>query len=195
MKKYSVIPTDTFKELVMNAGVLCTAFDPATGSVRNEDIVGATSGGNTFEAKPNFSDLGDDIDNCPKNTMELKQIDDEEVSISGSMVTVNANLLNSLMVSTTSTVEAGVTHIVPKTELSANNFKTLWWIGDYSDKNTGQDAGFLAIKVKNALSTGGFKVKTDDKKKATFDYEYTAHYSIENPEEVPYEVYLKTGGE
>ena len=52
---------------------------------------------------------------------------------------------------------------------------------------------FIAIKIMNALSTGGFKIKSDDKSKGNFDFEYTGHYSIKNAETVPYEVYIKTG--
>ena len=57
----------------------------------------------------------------------------------------------------------------------------------------GDSAGFIAIKIMNALSTGGFKIKSDDKSKGNFDFEYTGHYSIKNAETVPYEVYIKTG--
>ena len=46
----------------------------------------------------------------------------------------------------------------------------------------------------NALSTGGFKIKSGDKTKGNFDFEYTGHYSIKNPEILPYEVYIRTGG-
>lgn len=65
--KFTQIPQDTFKELVLNAGVLLSAFSPDTAEYDNADIIGATSGGLTFVATPSFSDFGEDIDNCPKN--------------------------------------------------------------------------------------------------------------------------------
>lgn len=65
--KYTQIPQDTFKELVLNAGLLLSAFTPATAEVADNAIIGATTGGLTFAATPTFSDFGDDIDNCPKN--------------------------------------------------------------------------------------------------------------------------------
>ena len=65
--KFTQIPQDTFKELVLNAGVLLSAFSPDTAEYDNADIIGATSGGLTFAATPSFSDFGEDIDNCPKN--------------------------------------------------------------------------------------------------------------------------------
>lgn len=65
--KFTQIPQDTFKELVLNAGVLLSAFSPDTAEVADDTIIGATSGGLTFAATPSFSDFGEDIDNCPKN--------------------------------------------------------------------------------------------------------------------------------
>lgn len=65
--KYTRIPVDTFQKLQMNAGVLARNFDPETGEVAEEDLVGATTGGISFSANSEFTDFGEDIDNCPKN--------------------------------------------------------------------------------------------------------------------------------
>ena len=70
--KYTKIPETTIKNLQLNAGVLLSDFDPETAEVANEAIIGATCGGVNFTAAPSFSDYGEDIDNCPKNMMELK---------------------------------------------------------------------------------------------------------------------------
>ena len=55
--KFTQIPQDTFKELVLNAGVLLSAFSPDTAEVADGTIIGATSGGLTFAATPSFSCL------------------------------------------------------------------------------------------------------------------------------------------
>lgn len=92
--KFTQIPQDTFKELVLNAGVLLSAFSPDTAEYDNADIIGATSGGLAFAATPSFSDFGEDIDNCPKNTKELKRLEGWEVKLSGTFVSVNATNAN-----------------------------------------------------------------------------------------------------
>ena len=194
MNKFSQLPADVFKHVQMNAGVMLSEFDPAVGTVDRDKIIGATSGGNTFEAKPNFTDLGDDIDNCPKNTKQLKKIESVEVTASGDMVSADTDAFKMLMASATVTTTGGVTKLTPTMELTDADFHAVWLVGDYSDVNTGADAGFLAIHLKDALSTGGFKLKTDDKKKGTFSYEFTAHIDLVNPEELPYEIYVKQGG-
>ena len=88
---------------------------------------------------------------------------------------------------------ADPTHIVPRNDLKNEDFGDLWWVGDYSDKNGEKNGGFMAIHLKNALSTGGFSVKTANKSKGQYAFTYTAHYSMEKQDEVPFEVYIKSG--
>ena len=71
MEKSRRIPVNTFQQIGVNAGVLAFDFDTATGAIDEEDLMGATSGGVTFNANQTFTDYGEDIDNCPKNTKEL----------------------------------------------------------------------------------------------------------------------------
>lgn len=197
--KFTQIPTDAFKKLQLNAGILSTDFNPATGALTASNIIGATSGGVTFEATPSFSDFGEDIDNCPKNMKELKVLDSWDAKMSGSFVTMDTNVAKSVIGAATIATD-DQTKVVPRNSIDAKDFKNIWWIGDYSDINEDGSsagkagkAGFIAIKLINALSTGGFKIKSGDKAKGTFDFEYTGHYSIENIDTVPFEIYIKAG--
>lgn len=196
MAKFTQIPTDTFKKLQLGAGILTTAFDPATGALTASNIIGATSGGVSFEATPSFTDFGEDIDNCPKNTKELKKLDSWEAKMSGSFVTMDTTVATSV-IGTAAVASNDSTKVVPRNSVEAKDFKNIWWVGDYSDINedgssTGK-AGFIAIKLINALSTGGFKIQSGDKAKGTFEFEYTGHYSSENIDTVPFELYIKAG--
>lgn len=196
MAKFTQIPTDTFKKLQLNAGMLATEFDPATGELAANNIIGATSGGVSFEATPSFTDFGDDIDNCPKNTKELKRLESWEAKMSGSFVTMDTNTAKSVIGAATIDSD-DATKVVPRNSVDANDFKDIWWIGDYSDVNedgtSAGKAGFIAIKLISALSTGGFKIQSGDKAKGTFAFEYTGHYSIEHIDTVPFEIYIKAG--
>lgn len=196
MAKFTQIPTDTFKKLQLGAGILTTKFDPATGELTASNIIGATSGGVSFEATPSFTDFGEDIDNCPKNTKELKKLDSWEAKLSGSFVTMDTNVATSV-IGTAAVASNDSTKIVPRNSVEAQDFKDIWWVGDYSDINedgsSAGKAGFIAIKLINALSTGGFKIQSGDKAKGTFEFEYTGHYSSENIDTVPFELYIKAG--
>ena len=192
--KFTQIPSDTFKKLQLNAGVLATTFEPATGTLTATNVIGATTGGISFEATPEFEDFGEDIDNCPKNTMELKKLTSWEVVLSGTFVTMDTAVAKS-MTGAADIDGSDPTKVVPRNDVDVeNDFSDIWFVGDYSDENTGKSAGFIAIRVINALSTGGFKLQTPDKGKGNFEFEYTGHYSMSAQDTVPFEVYVKAGG-
>lgn len=190
--KFTQIPTSTFEELQLNAGILLSEFDPENGSFERENILGATSGGVSFTDVPEYQDFGEDIDNCPKNTKELKQVNSREIKMSGTYITVNTQRAKSL-IAAADVDESDATKITPRDNLEETDFGDIWWVGDYSDKNDETNGGFIAIKLINALSTDGFSLQTGDKSKGQLAFGYTAHYSIEDPSAVPYEMYIKSG--
>ena len=187
--KYTKIPETTFKNLQLNAGVLLSAFNPESATVADESIIGATTGGVNFTATPTFSDYGEDIDNCPKNMKELKKLDSWEITMSGTYVTVDANAVKSLV----GAADASGNKITPRNDLKLTDFTDVWWVGDYSDQNGETNGGFVAIHMMNTLSTGGFAIKSSDNGKGNFAFTYTAHYSMDAQDTVPFEVYVKTG--
>lgn len=190
--KFTKIPSTTFQELQLNAGILATGFTPETGTLESADMLGATSGGVNFKATPTYSDFGDDIDNCPKNMMELKQLDSWDIKMSGTFVTVDTAAAKSLIgPADIGTTDA--TKVTPRNSLATTDFDDIWWVGDYSDKNGAKNGGYIAIHMMNALSTGGFQVKSGDKAKGQFAFEYTAHFSNSAQDTVPFEVYIKAG--
>ena len=188
--KYTQIPANTFQKLQMNAGIFCKSFNPSTGEVSG--LMGATTGGGSFNAAPEFSDFGEDIDNCPKNTKELKHQDDVTITMSSTFVTIDPATAKTMMGAADIDGD-DATHIIPRRDLLSSDFEDVWWVGDYSNINSGSGAGYCAIHIKNALSTGGFQVQSTDKGKGNFAFELTGHYSMENPDIVPYEVYIKAG--
>lgn len=190
--KYSQLPADLFKHIQINAGVIASDFTPDTGELQQGSIVGATSGGVNFTATPTFSDYGEDIDNCPKNMKELKRIDSWEAKASGTFVSVAAATAKLLAAA----ADVAGEKITPRGTLKDSDFSDLWVIGDYSEVNedgTNGKAGFIAIHLLNSLSTGGFQLQTGDRSKGQFAFEFTGHYSMEAPEKVPFELYIKQG--
>lgn len=194
--KFTKLPADTFQKLVLNAGILVDAFTPATGVIGN--LMGATTGGITFNSNPTYQDFGEDVDNCPNGTMELKRIDQFDPAMSGTFLTLTAAVVKDLIGAADIAVGDN-THVVPRDHLIEDDFKDVWWIGDYSDINndggTGstQSAGFLAIHLMNSLNTGGFQITSSKNAKGQMAFDFHGHYSLENIEEVPFEVYCKAG--
>lgn len=179
MPKFTQIPVETFNQLQINAGILLSKFDPSTGPTE-EDKMGATTGGINFAATPTHSDFGEDIDNCPKNTMELKRQDDVEVKLSGTFVTITTESCARLIGAAT----VSGNKVTPLRDLRLTDFKDLHWVGDYG----ATDGSYIHIRVLNALSTGGFQIQSTDKAKGQFAFEFTGHYSMAAQDVVPYEI-------
>lgn len=192
--KFTKIPSDAFQKLQINAGILTTDFTPSTGEIGADGQIGATTGGVNFTATPTFTDFGEDIDNCPKNMKEFKRQDMVEAKMSGTFI--NADTKTAKLLCGAADIDASdTTKVVPRTDLKDSDFTDIWLVGDYSDKNGAKNGGFIAIHMLNALSTGGFQLKTADKAKGQFAFEFTAHYSLAEQDKVPYEIYIKAGTE
>lgn len=180
------IPESTFNELVTEAGLLLSAFDITKAATDmstafgDDDIICATTGGVTVNATPTFSDLGEDIDNCPVNMLELKHLDNWECTISGSALTVSAAALQRFF----GAADVSGEHITLRNSLNTTDFKDVWWVGPLSD------GGYAAVKLSNALSTAGLSLQTSKNGKATTSFTLTGHYSISAQDTVPLECYV-----
>ena len=191
MAKFTKIPTTTFQQLQINAGVILSEFDPASPAVVDAKILGATTGGINFTATPSYIDFGDDVDNCPKNTKQLKRLDDWDVKMSGTFVTISAALAERLAAA----ADLASEKITPRSDLALTDFADLWFVGDYSASNGALNGGYVAIHLMNALSTGGFQIQTADKEKGQFAFEFTGHFSIDAQDTVPFEIYVHAGSD
>lgn len=188
--KYTQIPINTVQTLQMNAGIIAKEFDPETGAVTN--VMGATTGGFSFATNPNYIDLSEDIDNAPANTWQFKRITHYDPTVSGTFLTVTAGTTKELIGS--AEIDSNdETHIIPHSVLTEEDFDDVWVIGDYSDKNTGNNAGYYAIHIMHALNTAGFRWTTTKDGKGQFAFEYHGHYDYEDIDTVPFEIYVKAG--
>lgn len=188
--EFTKMPEDAFENLQLNAGILVDEFTPATATIGN--LLGATTGGIKFSTNPTYSDFGEDVDNCPANMMELKHLDSMDPTMSGTFLTCTPAVIKDLVAAADIDV-SDKTKVVPRSELKTSDFKSVWWIGDYSDKNTGTNAGFLAIHLKRALNQSGFSIQSGKNAKGQMAFEYHGHYSMSAQEEPPFEIYCKKG--
>lgn len=192
--RFTKIPSDAFQRLQINAGILTTDFTPSSGEIGESGQIGATTGGINFTATPTYNDFGEDIDNCPKNTKELKRLDSWDVKITGTFVNADTEIAK-MLCGAADIGTSDTTKVTPRNDLASADFKDIWLVGDYSDKNGETKGGFIAIKLINALSTGGFQLQTADKAKGQFAFEFTGHYSIVAQDTPLFEIYIKAGTE
>lgn len=178
MGKFTVIPQDTFEGMQLDAGVLLKTFTPATPTApTDENIICATTGGINTTCVPTYSDLGEDVDNCPVNMKELKHLDSWECKMS--FTSLGTSKENIRMALGAADIAADTGAITPRRDLKQTDFSDLWWVGDRAD------GGCVAVQLKNALSTGGFSLQTTKSGKGQVSVELTGHVSIEAQDTMP----------
>lgn len=179
MGKFTAIPQSTFEELQLDAGVILKNFTPATPAApKDEDIVCATTGGINVSCVPTYSDMGEDVDNCPVNMMELKHLDGWDCKMAfTSLGTSTESIRLALGAADIDTTDRS--KITPRRDLKQTDFADLWWVGDRAD------GGMVAICLKNALSTGGFTLQTTKNGKGQVSVELTGHVSMSAQDEMP----------
>lgn len=185
-RRFTQIKQDAFEEMQVDAGVIVTSFNPANPVLDRANIIAATTGGITINCKPSFSDWGEDVDNCPNNTKELKNLDDWECSISTTALGTSPESIR-LQLGCADIDVTDTSRITPRRTVSQSDFKSIWWVGDRAD------GGFVAVQLLNALSTDGFSLKTTKKGKGQTSLTLTGHFSIDATDTVPMNFYSIEG--
>lgn len=186
MGMFTVIPQSTFEEMQMDAGVLLKTFNPAQPAApADEAIICATTGGIKVRCTAKYSDLGEDVDNCPNNMKELKHLDSWDCGLEfTSLGTSDESIKLALGAAD---ITAATSKIVPRKDLEQSDFSDIWWVGDRAD------GGLVAVKLKNALSTEGFSLQTTKNGKGQISVNLTGHVSIDHQTEMPMEFYSVAG--
>lgn len=180
--RFTKIPQNAFDALQLDAGMLLKRFNPASPDVQDADIICATTGGINPSCVPTFSDFGEDVDNVPNNMMEFKHLDGWDCKIATTGLGTSPDLIK-MALGCADIDGADSTKIVPRAKLEQTDFSDLWWVGDKAN------GGFVAIRLMNALSTGGFSLQTGKNAKGQVTLEITGHVSIQAQDVVPMEFY------
>ena len=186
MGAFTKIPADTFDQIQMDAGVLLSTFDPDNPAVTDAAIIAVTTGGINATCVPTYSDMGEDVDNCPNNTKELKHLDGWECAMSFTALNFNVDKFKMWLGAADKTAKTTTTaaKVTPRNSLAQTDFSdSIWWVGDKTN------GGAVAIELKNALSTGGINMQTTKNGKGQLSVELTGHYSLTNMNVVPMEFY------
>lgn len=187
MGKFTKIPESTFTELQLDAGVLLKNFDPSTGAAPEDaDIICATTGGITVSCVPTFTDFGSDVDNCPNDMKELKHCDGWTCTMAFTSLGVSPDLIK-LTLGCADVDSTNTALVKPRRDVSQTDFANIWWVGDRAD------GGLVAVKLINALSTGGLSLKTTKNGKGQISVTLTGHVSMADQDTMPMEFYSQAG--
>lgn len=184
MGRFTVVSSDAMDTLQLDAGVLLSTFDPANPArPSSEDIIATTTGGINPVCEPTYSDLGEDVDNIPPNMMEFKHLDGWNCSMSFTSLKFNASNTKWALGAADITTGTGYTKIVPRRDLKQTDFADVWWVGDKAN------GGAFAVRLINALSTGGLNIQSTKNGKGTNSVTLTGHVSINAQDTMPMEFY------
>lgn len=186
MGMFTKISSDAFEALQLDAGVLLTNFDPENPYVEPTDaqIIATTSGGINPTCVPKYSDFAADIDNASDNMMEFMHLDGWDCKMAFTSIKFNAaGVKLALGAADSTTLTNGVKKVLPRRNLSQSDFSDIWWVGDKAD------GGAAAVRLKNALSSGGFSMQTTKNGKGTIGMEITGHVSVKAQNDMPMEFY------
>ena len=183
MGAFTTLSQNAFKGMQLNAGVLLNKFNPESPDAPNdEDIICATTGGISVSCVPTYSDLGEDVDNCPANLMELKHLDSWACTMSFTSLEASVDAIKLALGA--ADIDELNKKVTPRVDLKQEDFaKSIWWVGDRAD------GGVVAIEIKNALSTGGFSLQTTKNGKGQVSVEITGHVSRQAQTEMPMAFY------
>lgn len=176
-------PSDTFQNLLKGAGMWALNFTPsAPPTLADEDILCTTSGGTSIKCTPVTKNLADGIDNLGENQyFEMKEIVGYTVEASFSTKTANNKMLKLGM----GLANESGSKIVPKHgTLTKTDVQDLWFVTPQTDKKC------FAACIKNAFSTGGLDMKTENNGTGTLNVTLTGMYSLETQDVVPLECYI-----
>lgn len=192
MARYTKMNPTDFKRMTWDAGIVLDEFNPEDGSFKLSDIRWATTGENSFAANHDLIDSGADINNCPDGTAQLQRAKPWVAQIAGTAVTVDAAQIIDFLGNADIDIN-DVTHIVPREDLSMEDFKDKWLVVNYSNLNGEENGGWLAIHIMNALSTDGFSGSFGKDGNGTFPYTLKAFYDMDDMSQIPFEIYIKSG--
>ena len=187
MGMFTKISTEAFDELQLDAGMLLNTFNPASPAAPADSaIICATTGGINISCVPTYSDFGEDVDNVPNNMKEFKHLDSWECKLSTTGLGTSPAAIK-LALGAADIDGTNTSKILPRRDLEDTDFADLWWVGDRAD------GGFVAIKLINALSTGGFTLQTTKNGKGQVSLELTGHVSASAQTVMPMEFYSVEG--
>lgn len=190
-KALAQLPEDFTNALSTGAGVCLSEFDPSAelnAETIKSNILFATDGGISTTVAFTYGDHASGLDNAVTNSKQLLYVTGVECTMSGTAKTVTPDVAKTLFAHA-DTSGSDVIEITPRMNVKLEDFKSYWIVTPY-----GTQGGFAAVKLTDALNTGGFSWQTSNKEKGAFAFSFKGFSDIENPEVIPFKFYLKATG-
>ena len=186
------ITSNTAKKLLLDAGAFFKNYNLTKTYDENKTaLIGATQGGGSFSAVPTVRKI--EVDGAKENVKEFQTIDGWVVTLTANAKEVTADNM-ALALGATSTASATETGVTGSTKITGNvdfapadYLENITWAGRLS----GSDKPVIIV-VKNAMSLNGLSMTMADKAEANIPITITGHYSVDDLDTPPFEIYYPT---
>lgn len=183
MWKATRITADAAQNMQMNAGLLLNKFDVNSPvEPKDEDIVTETTGDYSISCVPQTQDFFADVNNAPTNTKEGKQIIGWDCSLGVTALSVTEEVLKLALGASEGTATTGIR---ARRLYKAEDFRSLYWIGDMMDENK-----LLVVAMDNTVSTGGLSFTATNNGKGGVALTLMPHVTAKKQEEMPMAFYI-----
>lgn len=183
MWKATRISADAAEKMQINAGLLLNNFDISNpAEPADEDIVCETTGDYSITCTPNTQDFFEDVNNAPTNTKEGKRIIGWNCGLSLTAISITEEMLK-LSLGASNIAEDG--GIRPRSQYAAEDFKSLYWIGDMTDETK-----LFVVAMDDTVSTGGLSFTASDDGKGRLALSLTPHATMADADKIPMAFYI-----
>ena len=197
VKTISGFNSETAKNLILDAGAIFVGFDIENDTyetAKATKLIGATSGGNTFEAKPEFRNVEvDGVKGKAKSlsfltswevTMSVNLLEFREETFKYGLAAVNSN---DLTIGGKDYVSIKARNDITDTDYLDN----ITFVGTISGSSEP-----VIIQVYNALNLEGLSVNAVDGDDVVAELVFTGHYDPEDLDNPPFAIFYpkKTSG-
>lgn len=170
----------TMDHLLLDAGAIYKNF-----GLPGQAIIGATSGGNEFNAKAKIRQI--DVDGVKAaNAKGMEVIDSITTTLKCNFIEVSREILQAALIADVDTTSDSNYDILKGKIVIADSdyIKNIAWVGTISGSQKP-----VIIVIYNALCLDGLQLKTQDSKDNVLDVTFTAHADPKKPKEIPYAIY------
>lgn len=187
----SAFSANTAKNLQLDAGILVkNVTDPSSGDYSTGKLIGATTGGGSFEASPQMRNIFEDIDGARGSYKDGDVVDTWEVTYSTTLLEMTAeNFQLALGVAdiTDNSKLSGKT-VTPRICVKSSDYiDNVCWFGTLkgSDKP-------IVIEMRNVMSMNGLNFTIEDKNNGQLEVELSPRFDVASPEDVPFAIHIPT---
>lgn len=188
------VRSETFQNLLLNAGVFLNNFDYSTYKTATElitaikakiaaddGILGATRGGGTFQATPTVRHIEADGKRYEFKGSTIN--DGWTIQMTGTLLEVTPENFAIVLAMADVSTDGNIKTVVLHTDVMDDDYlEHLVWVGDTSK-------GVALIDLKNALNTAGANMTFTDKGEATLPFTFVAHQDkVEDYDEAPVKI-------